>query len=53
MSLYSRLRGNQLPGGELVMTTLPGARVAEVYTLVSQDKLLAGMCNALVCAAAV
>ena len=41
-----------MTGGELVMTTLPDARVAEVYTLVSRGKLLAGVCNALVCAAA-
>ena len=39
--------------GELIVTASPEGRVIYLYWLVRLGKLLEGMCNALVCAAAV
>ena len=53
ISSRPRCRTRGSPDGELIVTTSPDERVIVSYLEVSIGKLFAGICKALVCAAAV
>ena len=53
ISLRPRWQTRGSPNGELMVTTSPDESVIVSYVEVNVGKLFAGICNALVCAAAV